>query len=91
MGILTLVLYVKRLSRNNQQNYKQYDHQKLYCDFCDKYFKHLSNKKDHQKYISIVETVTRTSSLKLTLKSIIKEFIIIIIRKYIKLNLKVKA
>ena len=36
----TLVLYVKRLSRNNQQNHIQYDHQELYCYNHDKYISH---------------------------------------------------
>ena len=36
----TLVLYVKRLSRNNQQNHIQYDHQELYCYNHDKCISH---------------------------------------------------
>jgi hypothetical protein len=36
----TLVLYVKRLSRNNQQNHIQYEHQELYYYNYDKYISH---------------------------------------------------
>ena len=63
MSISTLVLYVKRLSKKNQPNHIQYDHRELYCDNCDKYVTQLSNKKDHEKHESNVETVTRTSSI----------------------------
>ena len=31
---------VKRLSKNNQQNQIQYDHQEFYCDNCDEYILH---------------------------------------------------
>ena len=40
---------MKRLSKNNQQNHIQYDHQYLYCDNVDKYITQLSKKKDHEK------------------------------------------
>ena len=36
----TLVLYVKRLSKNNQHNHIQYDHQELYCYNHDKFISH---------------------------------------------------
>ena len=36
----TLSLYVKRLSRNNQQYHIQYDHQELYFYNHDKYISH---------------------------------------------------
>ena len=36
----TLVLYVKRLSRNNQQNHIQYDHEESYFYNHDKYISH---------------------------------------------------
>ena len=44
----TLVLYVKRLSKNNQQNHIQYDHQELYYDNSDKYIAH-NCQIDHEK------------------------------------------
>ena len=49
MSISTLVMYVKRLSKNNPQNYIQYDHQELYFNDCDQYFTQFENKKDHEK------------------------------------------
>ena len=67
----TLVLYVKRLSRNNQQNHIQYDHQKLYYDNSDKYIAHKTMK----KHVSNVKSVTRTSKLKLKLRIIRKKYI----------------
>ena len=36
----TVVQYMKRLSKNNQQNHIQYDHQELYYDNMDKYIAH---------------------------------------------------
>ena len=70
MSISTLVLYVKRLSKNKQQNHIQYEHPALFFDKCDKYCTQLSNKTDHEKYLSNVENVTKTSSLQLKLGSI---------------------
>ena len=66
IGISTLVLYVKRLSENNQQNHIQYDHQELYCDNCDKYFAQLSNEKTMKKHLSNLVNFIRTSSLGIT-------------------------
>ena len=40
-------VYIKRLSKNTQQNHIQYDHQELYSDNFEKYFTQLSNMKEH--------------------------------------------
>ena len=62
----TLVLYVKRLLKNNQQNHIQYDHQELYYDNSDKYIAHNCQVwKTMKKHVSNVKSVTRTSKLKL--------------------------
>ena len=48
----TLVLYVKRLSKNNQQNHIQYDHQELYYDNIKKCYKNFKTKtkiRNHKK------------------------------------------
>ena len=63
-----LVLYVKRLSKNNQQNHIQYDHQELYYDNSDKYIAHNCQVwNTMKKHVSNVKSVTRTSKLELKL------------------------
>ena len=70
----TLVLYAKRLSKNNQHNHIQYDHQELYYDNSDKYIAHNCQVwKTMKKHVSNVKSVTRTSKLKLKLRIIRKE------------------
>ena len=68
-------MYVKRLSKNNQQNHIQYDHQELYYDNSDKYIAHNCQVwKTMKKNYSNVKSVTRTSKLKLKLKIIRKKY-----------------
>ena len=58
----TLVLYVERLSKNNQHNYIQYDHQELYYDNGDKYNAHNCQVwKTIKKHVMNVKSVKRTS------------------------------
>ena len=73
---------MKKLSKNNQQNHIQYDHQELYYDNSDKYIAHNCHVwKTMKKHVSNVKSVTRTSKLKLKLRIIRKEIYQKIIQK----------
>ena len=52
------------MSKNNQQNHRQYDNQELYCDNSEKYIAHNCQIwKTMKKHESNVKSVTRTSKL----------------------------
>ena len=65
----TLVLYLKRVSKNNQQNHIQYEHQELYYDNSDKYIAHnYQILKTMEKHVLNVKSISRISKLYLKLR-----------------------